>query len=70
MFFLFKFFTHRKEKMEPIDVYRAISFILLFVLQGAQAFDVGDTIALLLGLVLGILGVFACLGCFSRRGRS
>lgn len=53
--------------MDTIQFYRVLSFMLLFVLQTAQGFDGGDTIALILGLVLGILGVFACIGCYSRR---
>jgi len=53
--------------MDTVSIHRILAFILLFVCQQASAFDGGDTIALILGLVLGILGVFACLGCYARK---
>jgi len=31
-------------------------------LSGAEAFDGGDTVALVLGLIIGISGILACLG--------
>ena len=34
---------------------------------GAEAFDGGDTVALLLGLIIGISGILACLGAYARR---
>lgn len=30
-------------------------------------FDFGDTIALILGLFIGIVGVLACLGAYARK---
>jgi len=44
--------------------------ILLFLLinvPAVAAFDAGDAIALVLGLVFGILGICACLGYYARR---
>lgn len=50
------------------------SLVLVLVMtvfvNGAQAFDAGDGIMLFLGLVLGILGIFAILGCVARRSGS
>lgn len=53
--------------MDSIQFYRVISFLLLFILNGVSAFDGGDAIALILGLVIGIVGIFACLGCYARK---
>ncbi len=53
--------------IDQVQLSRVLAFILLFVCHGVSAFDAGDTIALLLGLFLGILGIFACLGCYARR---
>jgi len=36
-------------------------------LSGAEAFDGGDTVALILGLIIGISGILACLGAYARR---
>ncbi|PAA53221.1 hypothetical protein BOX15_Mlig010363g3 [Macrostomum lignano] len=33
----------------------------------AHAFNAGDTIALILGLAIGILGICACIGVYARR---
>ena len=41
--------------------------ILLFFTQPVAAFDAGDAIALILGLVIGIMGICACLGAYARR---
>lgn len=30
-------------------------------------FDFGDTLALILGLIIGIIGFFACMGAYARR---
>lgn len=42
---------------------------LMFFIPGASAsnFDAGDALALVIGLLLGILGTCACLGCYARR---
>jgi hypothetical protein len=53
--------------MDTIQIHRILCFILLFICQKVSAFDAGDTIALLLGLAIGIIGIFACLGCYARR---
>lgn len=45
-------------------------FILSLFLPGVEAFDAGDAIALVLGLIIGILGVCACLGYYARRRAS
>ncbi|CAF0717527.1 unnamed protein product [Brachionus calyciflorus] len=54
-------------KMDTVQIYRVLSFMLLFVFKSTQAFDGGDAIALILGLVLGIVGIFACIGCYARK---
>ena len=41
--------------------------IMTLFVEKAHAFDAGDGIMLFLGLVLGILGIFAILGCIARR---
>lgn len=53
--------------MDTIQIQRIICFMIFFVCQQVSAFDAGDTIALLLGLAIGIIGIFACLGCYARR---
>ncbi|XP_036353182.1 small integral membrane protein 30 [Ochotona princeps] len=40
---------------------------LLLVLPGVEAVEAGDAIALLLGVVLSITGICACLGVYSRK---
>jgi hypothetical protein len=49
---------------------RSIGFALLALLfqaPGAQAFDAGDAIALVVGLIIGFIMICACLGWYSRR---
>lgn len=41
--------------------------VLSLFLPGAQAFDAGDGVALALGLIIGVLGILACLGAYARR---
>ena len=41
-------------------------FLLGFV-QPVAAFDAGDALALILGLLIGIMGICACLGAYARR---
>lgn len=41
--------------------------ILLFFPQPVTAFDAGDGIALVVGLIVGIMGICACLGAYARR---
>lgn len=43
--------------------------VCIACLPGAQAWDAGDTIALIGGLIIGVLGIFACLGCYARKKR-
>lgn len=42
-------------------------FLLSLFLPGVEAFDAGDAIALVLGLIIGILGICACLGYYARK---
>ncbi len=53
--------------MDTIQLQRILYILLLFICHRVSAFDAGDTIALLLGLAIGIIGIFACLGCYARR---
>jgi hypothetical protein len=53
--------------MDSATAFRVFYFILFFLCHSASAFDGGDAIALILGLVLGILGIFACIGCYAKR---
>ncbi|KAK9297697.1 hypothetical protein QLX08_008738 [Tetragonisca angustula] len=32
----------------------------------SSGFDFGDTLALILGLIIGIIGFFACMGAYAR----
>jgi len=36
-------------------------------LEQVSAFDGGDAAALIIGLILGIMGICACLGAYARR---
>lgn len=51
-------------------VFTTLAVILALFVDRAHAFDAGDGIMLFLGLVLGILGIFAILGCIARRSSS
>lgn len=42
-------------------------FLFLFVEPVAAAFDGGDIAALIIGLFIGVIGIFACLGCYARK---
>jgi len=49
---------------------RLVAFSVLSVLfqsQVVSAFDAGDAIALVLGLIIGFIMICACLGWYSRR---
>ncbi|KYN16826.1 hypothetical protein ALC57_10890 [Trachymyrmex cornetzi] len=39
----------------------------IFDVAMASNFDFGDTLALILGLTIAIVGFFACLGAYARR---
>ena len=41
--------------------------LLVFCTQSVEAFDGGDATALILGLMIGILGICACLGVYARK---
>jgi len=50
--------------------FRSLGFVLLALLsqaQGVSAFDAGDAIALIVGLIIGFIMICACLGWYSRR---
>lgn len=53
--------------MDTVEFYRVLSFMLLFVIKGTYAFDFGDALALILGLFIGIVALFACIGCYARK---
>lgn len=57
-----------KSAMETAFYFLLLAVVGLF-LPGAEAasFDAGDAVALVLGLVIGILGILACLGAYARR---
>ncbi|XP_059581964.1 small integral membrane protein 30 [Alligator mississippiensis] len=40
---------------------------LLLLLPGVEALDLGDEVALLLGLAVSVTGLCACLGWYARR---
>ena len=48
-----------------------VVFFLLFtialIVEPVHAFDGGDTAALILGLMIGILGICACVGAYARK---
>lgn len=46
------------------------SVVFAAFIPSVAAFDAGDAIALILGLVIGILGICACLGYYARRKAS
>ena len=52
------------------DFVQLVAFIFTLTIPAVAAFDAGDAIALVLGLVIGILGVCACLGYYARRRAS
>jgi len=35
--------------------------------RGVSAFDGGDAAALILGLIIGTMGICACVGCYARK---
>lgn len=41
--------------------------VVIFGTQPVEAFDGGDATALILGLLIGILGICACLGAYARK---
>ena len=47
------------------QVFLALVFACL--VERVSAFDGGDAAALIIGLILGIMGICACLGVYARR---
>lgn len=55
-------------KMAYGGVYLAfLAIILAGLFDQVAAFDGGDAAALIIGLILGIMGICACLGAYARR---
>jgi len=44
-----------------------VIFGILDVAMASNKFDFGDTLALILGLTIAIVGFFACMGAYARR---
>lgn len=53
-----------------MELWQFSLLIFCLFLPGVEAFDAGDAIALVLGLMIGILGICACLGYYARRRAS
>lgn len=55
--------------MESLSLAKvALLFLVLLCLtEPVHAFDGGDAAALVIGLVIGIIGIFACIGCYARK---
>jgi len=51
------------------EVVSQVFFAVIFscLLEQVSAFDGGDAAALIIGLILGIMGICACLGAYARR---
>lgn len=49
-----------------VQLFVAVILACLFE-QVAAAFDGGDAAALIIGLIIGIMGICACLGAYARR---
>jgi len=54
---------------KSMSSYLVLTLVVLLgaLAPGVQAFDGGDAVALILGLVIGIFGVCACIGYYARR---
>ena len=48
-----------------VELFFAVIFACLF--EQVSAFDGGDAAALIIGLIIGIMGICACLGAYARR---
>lgn len=44
-----------------------VAVILACLFEQVAAFDGGDAAALIIGLIIGIMGICACLGAYARR---
>lgn len=51
----------------PTQLILVLTSMLLLVVPGVEAVEAGDAIALLLGVVLSITGICACLGIYARK---
>ncbi|XP_011871212.1 PREDICTED: putative transmembrane protein LINC00998 isoform X2 [Vollenhovia emeryi] len=47
--------------------YLLVASGILDVAMASDSFDFGDTLALILGLTIAIVGFFACMGAYARR---
>lgn len=48
-------------------IYFLLSIFITFdFVMASPGFDFGDTLALILGLIIGIIGFFACMGAYAR----
>lgn len=57
-----------KSKMAAGGVFQVFFAIVLACLfDQVSAFDGGDAAALIIGLIVGIMGICACLGAYARR---
>jgi hypothetical protein len=52
---------------DNMSIVQLIFVIFCSLIPGVAAFDAGDAIALVLGLIIGILGICACLGYYARK---
>ena len=49
-------------------LFQVFAYLLFYLCQPvAASFDGGDAAALVIGLVLGILGICACIGAYARK---
>ena len=57
-----------KSKMASGGVFQVFfALVLACLFNEVSAFDGGDAAALIIGLILGIMGICACLGAYARR---
>lgn len=52
---------------DNMAVFQLVFLLICTLIPGVSAFDAGDAIALVLGLIIGILGICACLGYYARK---
>lgn len=50
-----------------VQLFVAVILACLFEQVAAAEFDGGDAAALIIGLIIGIMGICACLGAYARR---
>lgn len=49
------------------EIFLIIAVFLAGFVQPVTAFDGGDAVALIIGLAIGIMGICACVGVYSRK---